>query len=160
MMNDYSDWNTALVRHFTQHVPYGTKIYLSIDYDTLEKIGSGFAQDYNHDSWIANFCQVVRDQVVKGEKIDLDTVSELDDSGYPLGVAFLGIMVLAANQMAEDENLDQTNYFSRFRQIFSISEDGQTRPKGLRTTQNEKPPEIQLWENWNRWLLKQGFIPT
>lgn len=159
-MNDYSDWNTALVRYFTQHVPYGTKIYLSIDHDTLEKIGSDFAQDYNHESWIANFCQVVRDQVVKDEKIDLDTVSELDDSGYPLGVAFLGIMVLVANQMAEDENLDQTNYFSRFRQIFSISEDGQTRPKGLRTTQNEKPPEIQLWENWNRWLLKQGFIPT
>ena len=159
-MNDYSDWNTAFIRYFTQHVPYGTKIYLSIDHDTLEKIGSGFAQDCNHESWIANFCQVVRDQVVKGEKIDLDTVSGLDDSGYPLGVAFLGIMVLVANQMAEDENLDQTNYFSRFRQIFSISEDGQPRPKGLRTTQNEKPPEIQLWENWNRWLLKQGFIPT
>ena len=159
-MNSYSDWNTALIHYFTQNVPYGTKIYLSLDDDTLGKVGSSFTEDYNHESWITNFCQVVRDQVVRGESIYLDTVSELDDFGYPMGIAFLGIMVLAANQMAENEEFDQKNYFSRFRQVLKLPEDGQTRPKGLRAKPYEKPPEIQLWERWNQWLLEQGFIPT
>ncbi|MFN5856511.1 MAG: hypothetical protein ACK456_11565 [Pseudanabaenaceae cyanobacterium] len=159
-MNSYSDWNTALIHYFTQNVPYGTKIYLSLDDDTLGKVGSSFTEDCNHESWITNFCQVVRDQVVRGESIYLDTVSELDDFGYPMGIAFLGIMVLAANQMAENEELDQKNYFSRFRQVLKLPEDGQTRPKGLRAKPYEKPPEIQLWERWNQWLLEQGFIPT
>ncbi|MFN5857177.1 MAG: hypothetical protein ACK456_15005, partial [Pseudanabaenaceae cyanobacterium] len=122
-MNSYSDWNTALIHYFTQNVPYGTKIYLSLDDDTLEKVGSSFSQDSNHESWTTNFCQVVRDQVVISQSIDLDTVSELDDFGYPMGIAFLGIMVLAANQMAENEELDQKNYFSRFRQVLKLPED-------------------------------------
>ncbi|MFM7613802.1 MAG: hypothetical protein ACKO4R_06170, partial [Synechococcales cyanobacterium] len=98
-MNKYSDWNTALVRYFTQNVPYGTKIYLSLDDDTLEKIGSSFTQECDHVSWIAIFCEVVKNKVLRGDKINLEPVSELDDdTGYPMGIAFLGLMVLAANQ--------------------------------------------------------------
>jgi len=159
-MSNYSDWNTAIVRYFTQNVPYGTKIYLSLDDDTLGKIGSSFTQECDHESWVANFYQVVRNQVVRGESIDLDTILGLDDSGYPLGIAFLGFMVLAATQMVKDENLDQTNYFSRFRQILNFPEDGQTRPRGLRISQGQEAPEAELWRDWNQWLLKQGFIPT
>lgn len=163
-MNNYSDWNTAIVHYFTQNVPYGTKIYLSLDDDTLGKIGSSFTQECDHESWIVNFCQVVRGQVVRGETIELNTVSESesgsDDSGYPMGVAFLGIMVLAANQMAEDENLDQTNYFSRFRQILNLSEDGNPRPRGLRISQGQEAPEAKLWKRWNEWLIRNGFTPT
>ncbi|QEQ01347.1 hypothetical protein FFX45_08100 [Thermosynechococcus sp. CL-1] len=162
-MSNYSDWNASIISYFTQNVPYGTKIYLSLDDDTLGKIGNSFNRDCNHESWVTNFCQAVRDVVVKGEGIDLETVSGLDDWGYPKGVAFLGIMVLAANQMAEDEDskLDETNYFSRFRQILNLPKDGQpSRPKGLHIKQNEDAPEKVLWETWNRWLLEQGFIPT
>jgi len=159
-MHNYSDWNTTLVRHFTQNVPYGTKIYLSVDDDTLEKIGTNFAQECTENSWVENFRKIVRTEVIRGERIDLDTISGLDDSGYPSGIAFLGIMVLAANQMAGDEELDQTNYFSRFRQILKLSKDGQSRPWGLRINAGEEAPEVTLWRRWNQWLLKQGFIPT
>ncbi len=159
-MSNYSAWNTAIVYYFTQNVPQGTKIYLSLDDNTLEKIGSNFIQDYSYDSPIANFCQVVKNQVVRSERIDLDTLSELDDSGYPLEIAFLGLMVLAANQMSEDEELSQTNYFSRFRQILGLAEDGNPRPRGLRIPPGQEAPEVKLWRRWNQWLLKQGFIPT
>lgn len=159
-MNKYSDWNTALVHYFTQNVPYGTKIYLSLDDDTLEKIGSSFTQECDHVSWIAIFCEVVKNKVLRGDKINLEPVSELDDdTGYPMGIAFLGLMVLAANQMSEDEVLSQTNYFSRFRQILNLSEDGKPRPRGLEISKGQAP-EAELWKRWNQWLLKQGFIPT
>ncbi|WNC29809.1 MULTISPECIES: hypothetical protein [unclassified Thermosynechococcus] len=161
-MVTYSDWNTALINYFTQNVPYGTKIYLSLDSDSLEKIGSSFSQKCEHESWAISFCNVVRSRVVKGEKIDLSTVSYSDKSGYPLGVAFLGIMVLAANEMADDEDnkLDEKNYFSRFRKILCLPEDRQSRPKGLQIRPNEDAPEIYLWKEWNSWLFQKGFIPT
>jgi len=160
LINNYFDWNTALINYFTQSVPHGTKIYLSLDDDTFAKIGSNFAEECTDNSWVENFCRVVRQKVVVDERVELVAISGLDSSGYPRGVAFLGIMVLAANQMAETEELDQKNYFSRFRQILNLPEDGQPRPKGLRTGQNGNVPEVELWTTWNRWLLRQGYIPT
>jgi hypothetical protein len=44
-MTNYTDWNTAIAHYFTQNVPKGTKIYLSLDDDTLAKIGSNFAEE-------------------------------------------------------------------------------------------------------------------
>ncbi|APB34450.1 hypothetical protein GlitD10_2121 [Gloeomargarita lithophora Alchichica-D10] len=159
-MTNYSDWNTAIVHYFTQNVPYSTKIYLSLDDDALTKIGANFAHDCTDNSWAENFCEIVSRKVVNGEKIDLDTISGHDSLGYPRGIAFLGIMVLAANQMAEDEQIDQRNYFKRLRQILNLPDDGQPRPKGLKIELNEEAPEVQLWKQWNRWLIRQGFIPT
>jgi len=159
-MTNYTDWNTAIAHYFTQNVPKGTKIYLSLDDDTLAKIGSNFAEECTASSWVENFCSVVRRKVVQDKRVELGAISGFDSSGYPRGLAFLGIMVLAANQMAETEELDQKNYFSRFRQILNLPEDGQPRPKGLRIDQHGNAPEVELWTTWNRWLLGQGYIPT
>jgi hypothetical protein len=43
-MPNYREWNRALVSYFTSGVPRGTKVYLSIDDDLLERIGQGLAQ--------------------------------------------------------------------------------------------------------------------
>jgi len=158
-MTNYTDWNTAIAHYFTQNVPKGTKIYLSLDDDILVKIGSNFAEECTASSWVENFCSVVRRKVVQDKRVELGAISGFDSSGYPRGVAFLGIMVLAANRMEEDEEVSQTNYFTRLRQILDLPEDGQSRPRGLRTVDGSAP-EVELWTMWNQWLLKQGFIPT
>jgi len=159
-MTNYTDWNTAIAHYFTQNVPKGTKIYLSLDDDTLVKIGSNFAEECTASSWVENFCSVVRRKVVQDKRVELGAISGFDSSGYPRGVAFLGIMVLAANQMAGDRELDETNYFSRLRQILNLPNGGQPRPRGLHIPQGEVAPEVELWTTWNRWLIKQGYIPT
>jgi hypothetical protein len=49
-------------------------------------------------------------------------------------------MVLAANQMADDEQVDQKNYFTRFRRILNLPNDGQPRPSGMRIPPDDEAP--------------------
>lgn len=165
-MTNYNAWNRAIANYFTQNVPQGTKIYLSLDDDVLQLIGDDFEEECTEQSWCENFCKAVKSQVVSGTKIEIDSIAGIDEEDYPKGVAFLGLMVLAANEMARDMEKDDErkisdkNYFTRFREILKLPNDGQTRPLGLRINAGEEAPEIELWSRWNKWLLKQGFIPT
>lgn len=158
-MSTYSEWNDAIIEYFISRTPMGSKIYLSLNDDVLELIGNSWEIEPSHQSWTQDFCEAVKNEVVKGDRIDLESIS-YDENGYPKYVAFLGLMVLAATQMADDEEIDQTNYFRRLREIIGLPEDGQTRPIGLRVPPKDEAPEVQLWRKWNRWLLEQGFIPT
>ena len=176
----YEDWNQALKRYFTEGVPGGTRIFLSIDDDVLIEIGGNLAvgepngaleaaatQRSNttagpesvrgevvEQSGIAGFCLAVRRRVWHGDRIDTSEIIGRQADGAPLALGFLCAMVLAASRMAEEEEISQLNYFARLRGVLDIPH-GQGRPRGL-----PHGTEEPLWLEWNRWVLEDGLLPT
>jgi hypothetical protein len=151
-MIDYQQWNEALIFHYTSGLPHGTRVYLNIDNETLENIGSRFESDNDFDNWTNNFLQAVKAKVVIDNKLHLKTLQGHDCNGYPKGIAFLAATVLAANEMAEDEEISEINYFKRLREIFSLK--GSGRPPGMAPGSEAEEP---LWKEWNSWLIQNGF---
>jgi hypothetical protein len=154
-MPNYREWNRALVSYFTSGVPRGTKVYLSIDEDLLERIGQGLAQAPKADSWSADFREAVMEKVVFEGQITLTNLHGRDADGFPRSVAFLGATVLAAYQMAETDKISELNYFKRLREVLGLS--GVGRPPGMKSGEAAEEP---LWKDWNRWLMEQGFLPS
>lgn len=154
-MPNYREWNQALVSYFTSGVPRGTKVYLSIDDDLLERIGQDLAQAPKTDSWSADFHAAVREKVVFEGQITLNNLQGRDADGFPRSVAFLGATVLAAYQMAETDKISELNYFKRLREVLGLS--GVGRPPGMKSGEAAEEP---LWKDWNRWLMEQGFLPS
>ena len=154
-MASYREWNRALVSYFTSGVPRGIKVYLSVDDDILERIGQGFNHTPKTGSWSGDFRVAVREEVIIERQVDLGNLQGRTPDGLPQGVAFLGATVLAAYQMAEEEQIDQNNYFRRLREVlgFSTSESG--RPSGM-----ERGSEESLWLEWKRWLMEKGFLSS
>ncbi|HEY9669971.1 MAG TPA: hypothetical protein V6D11_00820 [Waterburya sp.] len=154
-MPNYREWNRALVSYFTSGVPRGTKVYLSIDDDLLERIGQGLAQAPKADSWSADFREAVMEKVVFEGQITLSNLQGRDADGFPRSVAFLGATVLAAYQMAETDKISELNYFKRLREVLGLS--GVGRPPGMKSGEAAEEP---FWKDWNRWLMEQGFLPS
>jgi hypothetical protein len=94
--NNYARWNQAIVQWATLGVPHGTPVYLSVDEEVLASLGLGPVED---------FCQAVRAQVVDGQRVQLSTLQN-QSLPEPAGVAFLALMVLAANDMMRDDKRD------------------------------------------------------
>jgi hypothetical protein len=69
--------------------------------------------------------------------------------------AFLGAMVLAAYRMAEDEKVNQSNFFRRFKEILDLPISEYSRPRGMKSGAEEP-----LWQDWAFWLRQKGFIPS
>ncbi len=153
-MANYQQWNQAIASYFTSGIPRGTRVHLSVYDDICDRIGEEYGLDLSANTWIDDFLSAVRNKVFFGERIDLSGLGECDAKDYPLGVAFLATTVLAAYRMADDEEINDTNYFQRLKQIFRITTES-CRPPGLKTG-SEKP----LWQEWNRWLMRQGFLPS
>ncbi len=151
-MIDYQQWNEALIFYYTSGLPHGTRVYLNIDNETLENIGSRFESDNDFDNWTNNFLQAVKAKVVIDNQLHLKTLRERDCNGYPKGIAFLAATVLAANEMAEDEEISEINYFKRLREILSLT--GSGRPPGMAPGSEAEEP---LWKEWNSWLIENGF---
>lgn len=153
-MANYQQWNQAIASYFTSGIPRGTRVYLSVDDDILDRIGEEFGLHPSSNTWIEDFLWAVRKQVFFEERIDLEGICRCDAKGYPQGITFLATTVLAAYQMAEEEEIDESNYFQRLKEIFTI------------TTKSHRPPgltvgsEELLWKNWNKWLMRQGFLPS
>lgn len=151
-MASYEEWNRALIDRFTKGLPQGSKIYLSVDEDLLESMALEFylaaANNGTND-----FLAAVRAKVVIWSgQVNLDPLQGRDpDSGLPRGAAFLGATVLAACRMAEEEDIDQSNYFCRLKEVLDL-DSASGRPPGM-------PPgsEEPLWEEWNRWLIESEF---
>jgi hypothetical protein len=154
-MTSYVDWNRALAEHVVTGLPRGSAVYLSVDDDMLERIGHEVFGGTGAGSWGSYFRASVRGRTVENGRITLRDVETPDAAGLPGGVAFLGATVLAANDMGDAEEIDQADYFRRLRHVF-----------GLPVTEHGRPPglivgaEAPLWEAWNAWLLRRGFIPT
>ncbi len=156
-MTNYTDWNQAIVSYFTTGVYRGSKIYLSVDDDVLNQLGQSFSSTPFNGNWKDDFCNAIKRQVVKNGQIDLTSLPGRDDEGFPKGVAFLGAMVLAAYQMAEEERINQNNYFHRLKEILGLPVSEKSRPPGMNQGDKEEEP---LWQEWAYWLRKNGFSPS
>jgi len=80
-----------------------------------------------------------------------------NDAVQPQCAALLGAMVLAACRMAPEEEgggIDESDYFCRLRTVLGMT--GSGRPRGMLPAGIEE----SLWQNWNKWLREQGWMPT
>ncbi|OAD19534.1 cell division protein FtsK/SpoIIIE, partial [Candidatus Thiomargarita nelsonii] len=148
---NYSQWNQALISYFTTGIPQGSQIYLSVDDDVLESIGQYFSPSGGN--WCADFCAAVKKEVIVDGQVKLSHLQGRDEQGLPKSVAFLSAMVLAAYHMAEDEEVNQSNFFRRFKEILDLPISGNSRPIGMKE-------EELLWQDWALWLRQNGFVPS
>jgi len=161
-MVSYDEWNKAIIEYFVAGLPSGATVYLSVDDDTLIDIGNRLEQPiYGSDiDWVKDFIKATRSRCVIGNSIYLKQIYDYQHDTLPCCVAFLGAMVLAAHNMTEedteDENIADINYFTRLRQVFGLVEEKGGRPDGLRPAGVEE----KLWQMWNWWLLRNGWIPS
>jgi hypothetical protein len=154
-MANYTDWNQALIDYFIKGTPHGTKIYLSVDEDVIERIGYHFGQSSTSDTWVDDFCTAVKRKVIFEGQVNLQHLKGRDSQGLPKGIAFLCATILAASQMAQEEKISETNYFKRLREILGLS--GFARPLGMKFGYEAEEP---LWREWNRWLMEDRFLPS
>ncbi|MBD2580160.1 hypothetical protein [Oscillatoria sp. FACHB-1406] len=154
-MVSYTDWNQALADYFVRGVARGTYVYLSVDEDVLERIGNNFDNSPIDGKWSHDFRRAVRDKVIFEGQVNLKSVQGHTPQGLPQGIAFLGATVLAAYRMAEEEKIDQNNYFRRLQEVLFISPVQSCRPRGMKPG-DEEP----LWQEWKRWLMEQGFLTS
>jgi hypothetical protein len=150
----YLRWNHALIQYFTTGVSSGERIYLSVDDDTLDNIGRQFSSaDAPRGAWSQVFQRAVREYIVNEGAVNLEVLRERDKRGQPRGVAFLGLCVLAASRMANEEEISEINYFTRFKEILEVNSNV-PRPRGM---SSGRQAEQSLWEDWNLWLVERGF---
>ncbi len=155
-MANYTEWNQALISYFLKGVPRGSKIYLSVDDDVLDRIGQGFFLTLSgSDNWSDDFQEAIRKAVIVDKQVNLNRIHGRDANDNPNCVAFLGACVLAAYRMANEETISQLNYFKRLREILHLS--GSLRPQGMKSGKEAEEP---LWKTWNYWLWEQGFQPS
>lgn len=154
-MASYKAWNQALSTYFTEGVPIGEGIFLSVDEDVLSAIGEEIVDAQQDDDASQDFQAAVRRQVVlEGHRVSLGRLHGRNEQDTPLGLAFLCAMVLAASHMAEEGYISPINYFRRLREVLNLpTEDG--RPPGM-----ESGAEEALWQEWNLHLSERGFLPT
>ncbi|MUG95352.1 hypothetical protein F7734_24490 [Scytonema sp. UIC 10036] len=156
-MANYREWNQALVSYFTSGLARDKRVYLSVDNDILERIGQKFNQKIENSSKADDFRRAVREKVIVEGRVNLSQLQGRNADGIPKGVAFLGAMVLAANDMADEEEISEDNYFQRFRSVLGLRTSEHGRPTGMKFGKQGEEP---LWEDWNRWLMANGFMPS
>ncbi|MEH2229772.1 MAG: hypothetical protein V7K71_09015 [Nostoc sp.] len=156
-MANYREWNQALVFYFTTGLPRGKRVYLSVDNEILEQIGQKFNQKIENSNWSDDFRRAVREEVVAQGRVNLAKLQGRNSDGLPQGVAFLGAMVLAANEMVDEEEISEENYFKRLKAVLGLPTSENGRPLGMKFGKQGEEP---LWEDWNLWLMINGFMPS
>ena len=159
-MANYDEWNEAITEYFVSGVPNGATIYLSVDDGALMDISTRFEQsEANPVNWVDDFTTAVRSKCLIGNRVYLESISSYQPKGQPRCVAFLAAMVLAAHRMVaeytEDEAIAQINYFTRLRQVLGLPDEEGGRPDGLSIGLEEN-----LWQSWNWWLIRKGWLPS
>lgn len=156
-MANYREWNQALVFYFTNSLPRGKRVYLSVDNEILEQIGQKFNQKIEDSNWSDDFRRAVREEVVTQGRVNLAKLQGRNLDGLPQGVAFLGAMVLAASEMVDEEEISEENYFKRLKAVLGLPTSENGRPPGMKFGKQGEEP---LWEDWNLWLMINGFMPS
>ncbi|MCA1567585.1 MAG: hypothetical protein LC803_18435 [Acidobacteria bacterium] len=155
-MATYSEWNKAIIEYFVSGLPEGSTVYLSIDEDALLDIGQRFLRPgAGSKDWVEDFLLAVRGRCVVDEEVRLDRVRGTAPGGLPNCVAFLGVMVLAAHRMVDEEAITESNYFTPLRRVLDLPDNEFGRPRGLQSGTEES-----LWFAWNRWIVVRGFLPS
>ena len=160
-MANYDEWSKAIAEYFVSGLSSGATVYLSVDEGTLMNIGTQFEQSKaNHVDWVEDFQRAVQSECVIGNQVYLDRTSGYLSERTPRCVAFLAAMVLAAHHMVAEETEDETiasiNYFKRLRQVLGLPHEQGGRPDGLQ----QAGVEESLWQIWNRWLIRNGWLPS
>lgn len=157
-MASYEIWNCFIIIYFTKNFSKGQTIYLNINEDTFKKVSSDSRFPANHleDEPFADFQKAIRTKFIQNNRVNIDMICHRDRNNYPQGVAFLAASVLAAYNMAAEEERSELNYFSRLREILNFP--GQGRPPGI--SGSEVGKEVKLWNDWNLWLLENGYHPS
>ncbi|MEH1768413.1 MAG: hypothetical protein V7L27_29605 [Nostoc sp.] len=156
-MANYREWNQALIFYFTTGLPRGKRVYLSVDNEILEQIGQKFNQKIEDSNWSDDFRRAVREEVVAQGRVNLAKLQGRNLDGLPQGVAFLGAMVLAANEMVDEEEISEENYFKRLKAVLGLPTSENGRPPGMKFGKQGEEP---LWKDWNLWLMINGFMPS
>jgi hypothetical protein len=155
-MATYTLWNNAIAQYFTANVPPGSGVFLTLNDDALKEIAANFLDGKLAQQEAAtDFVRAVCAQVVSGNAVTLATISGAATGATPRGVAFLGLMVLAAHRMAGDEEINPNAYFIRLTQLLGVPTGIGNRPAGLGVGDEEV-----LWTRWNQWLQRHGWQPT
>lgn len=154
-MAHYRAWNSAITQYFTAGAPKGSHIFLSLDDEAVEEISMRFLDEEIRNDTLQDFISAVREICVTANRSLNLKPFRTNIDGIPNGIGFLGAMVLAAYRMQGEEEVDQTNYFIRFREVMQLPADQGGRPEGM-------PPgaEEPLWIEWNKYLINSGFLTT
>ncbi|THF70984.1 hypothetical protein E7T06_05365 [Deinococcus sp. Arct2-2] len=157
-MAGYYEWNTALIEHVTHGAPVGSTVYLEVSDETLNRVGiQRWGSPPDNRTWREDFLATVQDNCTSGERVATDWLLSSTPQAPPLGVAFLGAMVLAASNMATDAQgqLHERNYFRRLSDVLGVPLGSQGRPPGLPTGAEEP-----LWRDWLVYLRSRGLDST
>jgi len=151
-MATYEQWNSAITEYFTKGLPYGAKVYLSVDDDALRRIGKKLKVEVEDP--LEDFLTAIRSSCCRDNDIRFDHFRWRDENDNPEYVAFLVATVLAAYRMGETDDVTDTNYFRRLREVLGFPSD-EGRPPGMRPGDEEC-----FWLDWERWLRAQGYLST
>jgi hypothetical protein len=152
-MASYEAWNRAIIGYLTAGVPKGSPVFLSLDAEAIEEMAAEFLEESADADPLLDFRQAVRRQCVSRNSLRVDGLTT-NIGNFPGGVGFLGLMVLAAYNMQDEEGIDESNYFLRLREVLDLPQE-KGRPDGLRAG-TEEP----LWKAWNKYLAETGFQAT
>jgi hypothetical protein len=140
-LGTYEAWNRAIADHALYGLARGMPAYLSFDDRAADLIGGG----------LADFLNAVRRRCLYGGRANVGNLPPQPD-GLPVGVAFLAAMVLAAGRMKDDDAGTEMAYFVRLGEVLGTQADR----CGLSPAGIEEP----LWNQWNQYVARQGYLPT
>ncbi|HEX2094452.1 MAG TPA: hypothetical protein VHG28_18755 [Longimicrobiaceae bacterium] len=156
-MNGYQAWNLALRNYLTAGVARGRPVFLHVDASVLSEIARTLPEPLTPAEAEDAFCAAVRGFVTVRGVVDTELIRRIDvEHDVPLCLAFLAATVLAATRMREGEDVSESNYFVRLREVLGMPA-GPGRPPGMEAGW---AAELPLWRLWNRWLQKNGWLPT
>lgn len=153
-MANYYDWNQAIYQYITAGLPPGSRVFLSIDNEALVNAGRLLNPVPPPSERVNDFLRAVRARYVSGRRIRNITPLGDEANKVPSYLSFLAATVLAAYRMGEEEDVSQTNYFTRLNEVFGFP-DRHGRLNGLETGKEET-----LWKHWANWLTQRGYFPT
>lgn len=153
-MANYYDWNQAIYQYITTGQQPSSRIFLSIDDEALVNAGRLLNPAPPRSERVTDFLRAVRARYVFGNGVR--NIIPLGDEAnkIPGYLCFLAATVLAAYRMAEGEEVSQTNYFTRLKEILMFSGENR-RPVGF-----EAGVEDTLWKHWANWLTRRGYLPS
>jgi len=157
----YADWNSALIEFFTYGAPSGSTIYLDVNNRNLEQIGRQFWPEIVVGSWPERYLSDVRSHIDVDKSETLKSLHRRDWRNRPLGVAFLGALVLVATRMDHDaeQQISDRDYFTRLNDALgtSPSNSQNRRPRFMASGADAEEP---LWMDWAKYLRGRGYLPT
>lgn len=153
-MANYYDWNQAIYQYITAGLPTGSRVFLSIDDETLVDAGRLLDPTPPRSERVADFLRAVRARYVVRNKVHNIYPLGSETNKVPGYLSFLAATVLAAYRMGEDEDISQTNYFTRLKEVLGFFGD-KRRPEGF-----EAGVEDRLWQHWAIWLTYHSYLPS